>query len=70
MSLSGKKILILVSGGIAAYKINYLVRDFIKQEADVQVVMTPNAASFVSPLTLSTLSKKPVFSEFFDECGT
>ena len=70
MSLSGKKILILVSGGIAAYKINYLVRDFIKQEADVQVVMTPNAASFVSPLTLSTLSKKPVFSEFFDKSGT
>ena len=70
MSLSGKKILILVSGGIAAYKINYLVRDFIKQDADVQVVLTPNATSFVSPLTLSTLSKKPVYTEFFDKSGT
>ena len=70
MSLSGKKILILVSGGIAAYKINYLVRDFIKQEAEVQVVMTPNATSFVSPLTLSTLSKKTVYTEFFDKSGT
>ena len=70
MSLSGKKILILVSGGIAAYKINYLVRDFIKQEAEVQVVMTPNATSFVSPLTLSTLSTKTVYTEFFDKSGT
>ena len=70
MSLSGKKILILVSGGIAAYKINYLVRDFIKQEAEVQVVMTPNATSFVSPLTLSTLSTKTVYTEFLDKSGT
>lgn len=70
MSLSGKKILILISGGIAAYKINYLVRDLIKKNAEVQVLMTPQAAEFVSALTLSTLSKRPVFSEFADRNGT
>jgi len=70
MSLSGKKILILVSGGIAAYKINYLVRNLIKKNADVQVLTTPAAKDFVSPLTLSVLSKKPVYSEFSGENGT
>lgn len=70
MSLSGKKILILVSGGIAAYKINYLVRNLIKKNAEVQVLMTPSAKEFVSPLTLSTLSKNPVYSEFSGENGT
>ena len=70
MSLSGKKILILISGGIAAYKINYLVRDFIKKEAEVQVLLTPDASNFVSSLTLSTLSKNPVYSDFYDQNGT
>jgi len=70
MSLSGKKILILISGGIAAYKINYLVRDLIKKDAEIQVVLTPNAGNFVSALTFSTLSRKPVYTEFFDKNGT
>ena len=47
MSFSGKKILILVTGGIAAYKINTLVRDFVKENAEVQVLMTPDAQNFV-----------------------
>ncbi|MBU8883462.1 phosphopantothenoylcysteine decarboxylase [Flavobacteriaceae bacterium JJC] len=70
MAIQGKKILICVSGGIAAYKINYLIRDFIKKGAEVQVLMTPSAENFVSKLTLSTLSKNPVFSDFYSENGT
>ena len=70
MTLQGKNILICISGGIAAYKITYLVRDFIKKGAEVQVLMTPSAENFVSKLTLSTLSKKPVFSDFYSENGT
>ena len=69
MNLSGKKILIAVTGGIAAYKINTLVRDFIKNGAEVQVLLTPSAKEFVSPLTLSTLSKRKVFSEFSSQDG-
>ena len=69
MDLSGKKILIAVTGGIAAYKINTLVRDFIKNGAEVQVLLTPSAKEFVSPLTLSTLSKSKVFSEFYSQDG-
>ncbi len=65
--LSGKKILIGVTAGIAAYKAAVLVRLFIKTGAEVQVVMTPAAKDFVTPLTLSTLSKNPVHSSFFDE---
>lgn len=68
-SLQGKKILIGISGGIAAYKMNYLVRDFIKLGAEVQVILSPSAENFVSKLTLSTLSKNPVFSEFYGENG-
>ena len=64
--LSGKNILIGVTAGIAAYKITYLVRLFIKAGANVQVVMTPAAKDFVTPLTLSTLSKNPVHSTFYD----
>ena len=66
-SLQGKKILLGISGGIAAYKMNYLVRDFIKQGAEVQVILSPSAEKFVSKLTLSTLSKNPVYSEFYSE---
>lgn len=69
MDLSGKKILIAITGGIAAYKINTLVRDFIKNGAEVQVILTPSAKEFVSPLTLSTLSKRKVFSEFSSQDG-
>ncbi|MBP6556759.1 MAG: bifunctional phosphopantothenoylcysteine decarboxylase/phosphopantothenate--cysteine ligase CoaBC [Flavobacterium sp.] len=65
--LSGKKILLGVSGGIAAYKTATLVRLFIKAGADVQVVMTPASKDFVTPLTLSTLSKNPVHSAFYNE---
>jgi phosphopantothenoylcysteine decarboxylase/phosphopantothenate--cysteine ligase len=70
MSVSGKKILIAVSGGIAAYKIHFLIRDFVKKGADVQVIMTPDAEHFVTKLSLSTLSKKPVYSEFYNDNGT
>ncbi|UJF30960.1 bifunctional phosphopantothenoylcysteine decarboxylase/phosphopantothenate--cysteine ligase CoaBC [Kaistella sp. 97-N-M2] len=70
MSLEGKKILICISGGIAAYKINYLIRNLIKSGAEVQVLVTPSAENFVSKLTLSTLSKNPVFSDFYSENGT
>ena len=62
--LSGKKILLGISGGIAAYKTAILVRLFIKNGAEVKVVMTPEAKEFITPLTLSTLSKNPVHSSF------
>ena len=65
--LSGKKIVLGISGGIAAYKTANLVRLFIKSGAEVQVIMTPSAKDFITPLTLSTLSKNPVFSEFYDK---
>ncbi len=65
--LSGKKILLGVSGGIAAYKTATLVRLFIKAGAHVQVIMTPASKDFVTPLTLSTLSKNPVYSTFYNE---
>ena len=64
--LSGKNILLGVTGGIAAYKSTYLVRLFKKQGANVQVLMTPSSKDFVTPLSLSTLSNNPVFSDFFD----
>lgn len=70
MSVSGKKILIAVSGGIAAYKVHFLIRDFVKNGADVQVIMTPDAEHFVTKLSLSTLSKKPVYSDFYGDNGT
>ena len=65
--LSGKKVLLGVSGGIAAYKTATLVRLFIKAGAHVQVIMTPASKDFVTPLTLSTLSKNPVHTTFFNE---
>lgn len=65
--LSGKNILLGISAGIAAYKTPLLVRLFIKAGANVKVVMTPSAKDFVTPLTLSTLSKNEVFSEFINE---
>ncbi|QFZ55933.1 bifunctional phosphopantothenoylcysteine decarboxylase/phosphopantothenate--cysteine ligase CoaBC [Oceanihabitans sp. IOP_32] len=65
--LSGKNILLGVSGGIAAYKTAALVRLFIKSGANVKVIMTPSSKEFVTPLTLSTLSKNPVHSSFINE---
>lgn len=65
--LKGKKIILGVSGGIAAYKTAHLVRLFIKAGAQVRVVMTPASKDFITPLTLSTLSKNPVYSEFYSE---
>ena len=62
--LKGKKILLGVCSGIAAYKAAFLTRLLVKAGAEVQVVMTPGAKEFITPLTLSTLSKKPVYTEF------
>ncbi len=63
--LAGKHIVLGITGGIAAYKAATLVRLLVKAGAEVQVVMTPNARQFITPVTLSTLSGKPVISEFF-----
>lgn len=68
--LQDKKILLIVTAGIAAYKAAYLVRALIKKGVDVQVVMTPNAKAFITPLTLSTLSKKTVFTDFYNTDGS
>ncbi|MAT90523.1 MAG: bifunctional phosphopantothenoylcysteine decarboxylase/phosphopantothenate--cysteine ligase CoaBC [Flavobacteriaceae bacterium] len=65
--LSGKKILLGITAGIAAYKSAFLVRLLIKKGAEVRVVVTPAAKDFVTPLTLSTLSKNEVWSEFTNE---
>lgn len=62
--LSGKKILIGVTGSIAAYKTAYLIRALIKLEAEVKVIMTSASTAFISPLTLATLSKNPVAIDF------
>lgn len=64
--LNGKHIVLGVTGSIAAYKAAFLVRLLIKRGAEVQVVMTPAGKEFITPLTLSTLTRKPVVSEFFD----
>lgn len=64
--LQGKKILIGITAGIAAYKIPLLIRLLKKAGAEVQVILTPNAKDFVTPLTLATLSGKPVHTGFFD----
>jgi phosphopantothenoylcysteine decarboxylase/phosphopantothenate--cysteine ligase len=68
-SFSGKKILIGVSGSIAAYKIANLVRLLIKSGNEVRVLMTPSATGFISPLTLSTLSKNPVYTNVLSVDG-
>lgn len=65
--LKGKKILLAITGSIAAYKIPILVRLLIKAGAEVKIVMTPSATQFVSPLTLSTLSKFPVLTELAND---
>ncbi len=67
--LQGKKILLGITGSIAAYKSIYLVRLLFKAGAEVKVIITPSAKDFVSPLTLSTLSRNPVFVDLFEEQG-
>jgi len=64
--LDGKRIILCITGSIAAYKAATLVRLFVKANADVRVIMTPSACSFISPLTLSTLSKHEVHTEVSD----
>ena len=66
MSLKGKRIVLGITGSIAAYKACVLIRELIKVGAEVQAVMTPSAKEFITPLTISTLTHKPVISEFFD----
>lgn len=65
--LKGKKILIGITGSIAAYKIPLLIRLLKKEGAEVKIVMTPCAKDFVTPLTLSTLSQQPVLIEPYDK---
>lgn len=65
--LNGKKVLLAVTAGIAAYKTASLVRLFIKLDAEVKVIMTSASKDFITPLTLSTLSKNPVHSAFYEE---
>lgn len=64
--LKGKKIVLGITGSIAAYKSCLIIRTLIKKGAEVQVVITPSGKEFITPLTLSTLTGKPVVSEFFD----
>mgnify|MGYP000257830791 CR=1 FL=1 len=64
--LKGKKIILGLTGSIAAYKAAFLVRLLVREGAEVQVVMTPMACDFITPLTLSTLSGKPVMINFSD----
>jgi len=65
--MQGKHIVLGVSGGIAAYKCAQLTRDLIRSGAEVQVVMTPSAARFITPLTLATLSRRPVLIDMFPD---
>jgi phosphopantothenoylcysteine decarboxylase/phosphopantothenate--cysteine ligase len=67
--MHGKKIIVGVTGGIAAFKTPLLIRLLVTAGADVKVVATDAAFDFVTPLTLSTVAKNPVESEFFDEAG-
>lgn len=68
-NLRGKKLVLGITGGIAAYKINLLVRQLVQAGAAVKVVMTPDAATFTSPQTLGVLSQNPVYTEFFGPDG-
>jgi phosphopantothenoylcysteine decarboxylase/phosphopantothenate--cysteine ligase len=65
-ALEGKNVILGITGGIAAYKSAFLTRLLVKEGADVKVIMTPNAKEFITPLTLATLSKNVVYSEFFN----
>ena len=65
--LKGKKIVLGITGSIAAYKACYIIRGLIKSGAEVQVVITPAGKEFITPITLSALTHKPVVSEFFSQ---
>ena len=65
--LKGKKFVLGITGSIAAYKAAYLIRALIKKGAEVQVVITPAGKEFITPITLSALTSKPVISEFFSQ---
>jgi phosphopantothenoylcysteine decarboxylase/phosphopantothenate--cysteine ligase len=65
--MQGKRILLGISGGIAAYKIAYLIRILKKQGAEVRAIMTPASSDFISPLVVATLSENPVHSEFWNK---
>ena len=65
--MQGKRILLGITGGIAAYKIPFLIRLLVKQGAEVRCVLTPSAVDFVSPLVLATLSEQPVHIEFWNK---
>ena len=65
MSMKGKKIVLGITGSIAAYKAAILIRGLIKKGAEVQVVITPAGKEFITPITLSALTSEPVISEFF-----
>lgn len=65
--LKGKKIVLGITGSIAAYKACYIIRELIKKGAEVQVVITPSGKEFITPITLSALTRKPVISEFFSQ---
>ena len=62
--LKGKKIVLGITGSIAAYKACYIIRGLVKRGAEVQVVITPAGKEFITPITLSALTSKPVISEF------
>jgi len=64
--MKGKKIIVGITGGIAAYKTAHLVREFIKAGSEVKVLMTNAAKEFITPLTMATLSKNPVLTDFFN----
>lgn len=64
--LKGRKILVGVTGGIAAYKTATIIRFLIKEEAELKVIMTAHSKEFITPLTLATLSKNPVLTDFFN----
>jgi len=70
MALAGKKIILGVTGSIAAYKSAILVRLLVKAGAEVKVIMTSSAEDFITPLTLSVLSKNPVISKLQNDAGT
>lgn len=67
MELQGKKIVLGISGSIAAYKAAFLLRLLVREGAEVQVVITPAGKEFITPVTLSALSGRPVISEFFGQ---
>ena len=65
--MKGKKILLGITGGIAAYKIAFLIRLLKKEEAEVKCILTPASCDFISPLTLATLSENPVYIDFWNQ---